>query len=77
MEFHRRLGAELGKCGFPYNGRSRFTPHTTLLYGEPITPEESVEAVSWVVNEFVLVHSLVGKTRHIPLARWMLHSHTG
>jgi RNA 2',3'-cyclic 3'-phosphodiesterase len=77
MEFHRHLGAELGKCGFPYDGNSKFTPHMTLLYSEQGVAEESIEEVGWTVNEFVLVHSLLGKTRHIPLARWMLLGQTG
>jgi 2'-5' RNA ligase len=34
--------------------------------------EEPVERVSWKVSEFVLVHSLQGQTRYIPLARWSL-----
>jgi 2'-5' RNA ligase len=31
-----------------------------------------VNPVSWKVTEFVLVHSLVGQTRYIQLARWTL-----
>jgi len=77
VKFHRRLGTELGKCGFPYNHNSRFTPHITLLYTKQSAAEESIDVLSWMVNEFVLVHSLLGKTRHIPLARWMLHGQTG
>ena len=76
VKFHGRLGAELGKRGFPYNQNSRFTPHTTLLYSKQNAAEESVNAVSWTVSEFVLVHSLLGKTQYIPLARWTLQGPT-
>jgi 2'-5' RNA ligase len=76
-KFHGRLGAELGKRGFPCNPNSRFTPHTTLLYSKQSAAEESVNAVSWTVSEFVLVHSLLGKTQYIPLARWMLQGQAG
>ncbi len=66
MEFHDHLGRALG------SGKARFTPHVTLLYDRLSAVEEPVEPVSWKVNEFVLVHSLVGQTRYLPLARWTL-----
>jgi 2'-5' RNA ligase len=28
--------------------------------------------IAWRVREFVLVHSLLGRTVHLPLARWPL-----
>jgi hypothetical protein len=34
--------------------------------------EQFVETVGWSVREFVLVHSLLGQTRHVLLARWPL-----
>ncbi|WP_144150356.1 2'-5' RNA ligase family protein [Paraburkholderia sp. BCC1885] len=49
-----------------------YKPHVTLAYGMPYMAARPVEAVSWNVREFVLVHSLVGLTRHIELARWTL-----
>lgn len=71
-EFHRRLGASLDSHNVRYNHTSRFTPHVTLLYDGREVEEESVGMVSWTAYEFVLVRSLVGKSRHIPLARWAL-----
>lgn len=64
MGFHDHLGRALG------GGKARFTPHVTLLYDRLSVAEEPVELVRWKVNEFVLVHSLVGQTRYLPLARW-------
>jgi RNA 2',3'-cyclic 3'-phosphodiesterase len=49
-----------------------FTPHLTLLYDEQEVREEPVEEISWTVNEFVLIHSLYGQSRHTTLARWKL-----
>jgi 2'-5' RNA ligase len=49
-----------------------FTPHLTLLYDEQEVREEPVEEISWTVNEFVLIRSVYGEGRHIPLARWKL-----
>lgn len=69
-EVHRRLGEELVKCGVKHD--QKFTPHLTLFYDRKSVPEEPVDPVSWKVSEFVLVHSLQGQTRYIPLARWSL-----
>lgn len=50
----------------------RLNPHLTLLYreGRPFT--ETVNPFAWEVKEFTLIHSLLGHTRHIPLASWTL-----
>jgi RNA 2',3'-cyclic 3'-phosphodiesterase len=68
--FRQDLGIALIKTGVRVT-RS-FTPHVTLLYDEQIVPEETIEPVSWTVNEFALVHSQVGQMRHIIRGRWPL-----
>jgi 2'-5' RNA ligase len=50
----------------------KFTPHVTLLYDDRMVPEQAVEPISWRVREFVLTHSLLGKTQHVELGRWPL-----
>ncbi|HEY0112616.1 MAG TPA: 2'-5' RNA ligase family protein [Allosphingosinicella sp.] len=50
----------------------KFAPHSTLLYrkGDPfLLPCEPFE---WAATELVLIHSLVGATRHVELGRWPL-----
>jgi RNA 2',3'-cyclic 3'-phosphodiesterase len=71
--FHRVLVAALYKAGLA-GGRAklRYTPHVTLLYDDPLILERPVETVTWTVREFVLVHSLLRRTVHVPLARWPL-----
>ncbi len=49
-----------------------YTPHVTLAYGMPWAAARRVEPVCWNVREFALMHSLLGRTRHIALARWTL-----
>ena len=54
-----------------------YTPHVTLLYGDPRQGdmrqlEQGIEPIRWRAHELVLVHSLLGQSRHIPLARWTL-----
>ena len=71
--FQRTLGAALDRAGL---GGSRtkpqYTPHVTLLYDDALIAERPCDAVAWRVREFVLVHSLLGRTVHLPLARWPL-----
>lgn len=66
------LGQALGACGLARWVAPQFTPHVTLLYDEALVPAHAVEPVRWRVEEFVLVHSLLGQSRHVPLARWAL-----
>ncbi|PQV46089.1 2'-5' RNA ligase family protein [Paraburkholderia sp. BL21I4N1] len=49
-----------------------YTPHVTLAYGMPWAATRAIEPVSWNVREFALMHSLLGRTRHVALARWRL-----
>jgi RNA 2',3'-cyclic 3'-phosphodiesterase len=66
------LCAAMRGIGFRLTGCSGFTPHVTLLYDRCRIDEQSIEPVCWTVSEFVLVLSLVGKTKHVPLGRWQL-----
>jgi RNA 2',3'-cyclic 3'-phosphodiesterase len=67
----RQIERWLRRSGLLRNGW-RFNPHSALLYrtGEPfLRPAPSFK---WAATELVLVHSLVGATRHIELGRWPL-----
>jgi len=56
-------------------GTRSFVPHVTLLRDKRhLLPSIPVEPVEWTVTEFVLVHSLLGKTTHRVLARFPLIS---
>lgn len=70
--FQQALGAAMMTAGLGRRVEQRFTPHVTLLYDDLCIAEHAVETVRWTAREFVLVHSLLGRTRHIPLARWPL-----
>ncbi|RKE36279.1 2'-5' RNA ligase [Paraburkholderia sp. BL23I1N1] len=72
---HDALGSALQDAGFgdrAGSSNTMYTPHVTLAYGMPWVATRPVEAVSWNVREFALVHSLLGRTRHVVLARWTL-----
>ena len=49
-------------------------PHTTLMYWQGYDFIRPVAPISWDAVEFVLIHSLLGQTRHIELSRWTLRS---
>jgi 2'-5' RNA ligase len=72
MRLHETLRVALVKAGLGRWTTPHYTPHVTLLYDRRSVAEQSVAPIEWTVREFVLVHSLVGKTQHIPLARWPL-----
>jgi RNA 2',3'-cyclic 3'-phosphodiesterase len=51
---------------------AKFAPHVTLMYDPQAVPEQAVEPIRWRAQDFVLVHSLLGQTKHIHLGRWPL-----
>lgn len=59
-------GAGLAKWAKPY------TPHVTLLYDNTEIPEQAIEPIGWRLNQIILVHSELGKTRHNVLGAWAL-----
>lgn len=58
--------AGLGRCA------SRYSPHITLMYGDRFVADRAVDPVRWTVHEFVLVHSLLGRSRYLALGRFPL-----
>src|ERR1700722_4861068 len=68
--FHHALSVAMRKFGL--NVGSQFTPHITLQYNGRRVEEQFIEPIRWTVRDFVLVHSLRGRTMHIPLERWRL-----
>ena len=74
MDFRRGLSEVLVRQGLGRLVDVNFTPHVTLLYDDQLRPPEPVGPIVWRVNEFVLVDSLIGQTRHVPLARWPLQA---
>jgi RNA 2',3'-cyclic 3'-phosphodiesterase len=58
--------AGLGRCAMRYN------PHITLMYADRFVADRAVDPVRWTVHEFVLVHSLLGRSRYLALERFAL-----
>ncbi|PDT04014.1 2'-5' RNA ligase [Rhizobium chutanense] len=70
---HVQLGVGMHNAGLPHNIDPHFTPHMTLLYDRKAVPPASLDRpVSWGAEEFLLIHSLLGKTEHHIIDRWPL-----
>ncbi len=70
--FQQSLSLAMAKAGLKDYVERSFTPHVTLLYDGAAVPATPVAPIAWTVRELVLVHSLLGQTKHVALARWTL-----
>ncbi|MGZ5908375.1 MAG: 2'-5' RNA ligase family protein [Reyranella sp.] len=71
LVLQHRLGRLMENAGL---GRAdpHYMPHMTLLYDDRVVADEAVKPIGWAVHEFVLVHSLLGRSRYNVLARFPL-----
>ena len=72
IAFQHALGMALAREGFAHRLHAPYTPHMTLLYDGCYVPPREVAPLEWTARSLVLVHSLLGRTRHVPLASWPL-----
>lgn len=70
VAFHQALGMALRKANLGQWAKPGYTPHVTLLYDDSLLGAAPVPPVAWTAGELVLVHSLLGETRHVHLGRW-------
>jgi len=63
------LGVAMKRARIGRRVTSHFTPHMTLLYDSRMVRELPIRMD---VHDFVLVHSLIGQSRYVELARWPL-----
>lgn len=71
MDLYAALGAGLRR--FRYRVPDHFRPHLTLSYNRQFLPTRTIEPITFVVNEFALVHSRLWLTEYRILRRWPLH----
>ena len=71
-ELHEALEQSMRRHGLGRWAKPEITPHVTLMYDAPEQPDTVVAPMSWPVQEFVLVHSLLGRSVHRLLCRWPL-----
>jgi 2'-5' RNA ligase len=70
--FRQALAATMADAGLGYGPQAHFTPHLTLAYDDRDVEEHAVATIGWTVQEFVLLQSLRGRGRYVPLGRWPL-----
>jgi len=70
-DLQRQLAGPMARQGLGRHGWE-FSPHVTLLYWQGKAFEAPADPIGWLGSDFVLIHSIVGRTRHIELARWLL-----
>jgi RNA 2',3'-cyclic 3'-phosphodiesterase len=73
-QFQRAVAAAMTDAGIGHFVRTSFKPHMTLLYDDRYVARQPVDPIGWRVSELVLVHSIVGASKHIVLGRWPLRS---
>ena len=68
------LGGALKKNGLggAVHLEDPFKPHVTLLRDQIRAKPLSIDPIVWAVRDFVLIHSLLGQTKHVHLGRWPL-----
>lgn len=67
---HASLQAAFLNHGLSFSEDAHYAPHLTLLYDPKLLSEQFVEPVSWVIEDFALVHSLVGRGTYQVLQRF-------
>jgi 2'-5' RNA ligase len=72
FKLHGVLGEAMKRARIGRHVTSHFTPHMTLFYDSRVMQERPIGPIRMDVRDFVLVHSLVGQSRYIELARWPL-----
>lgn len=70
--FQHNLATSLTRAGLNPRQDWKFNPHMTLFYGDYRGLDLPVVPLSWNVDEFVLVHSLLRRGRHEIIERWQL-----
>lgn len=69
------IAQSMRKEGIAMRPDWHFSPHQTLRYRKSATTgTRAVTGFRWHVTDFVLVHSLIGLTRHETIGRWRLRA---
>jgi 2'-5' RNA ligase len=71
IAFQQEVCSQMSRAGFAV--ARNYTPHVTLLWADRCVEEYPIAPIGWTVQDFILVLSLIGQSRHIRVARWQLH----
>jgi 2'-5' RNA ligase len=67
-----QVAAAMKRAGATSRPGWSFSPHQTLFYRDGAPGPQPIAGFGWRVEEFVLICSHVGRTRHETLGRWPL-----
>ena len=68
----RQIIEGMGRRGIRQRQGYSFSPHMTVAYRRGSISSQVIDAFGWVVEEFVLIESHVGRSHYEVLARWKL-----
>lgn len=71
---HRSIADGMASARAPLRDGTGFSPHMTLFYQGGAPLQRRVKPFAWHADELVLIHSLLGRTRHEVLRRWPLRA---
>jgi RNA 2',3'-cyclic 3'-phosphodiesterase len=71
LDLYKKLKFLLAMAGVHSDNKAA-TPHMTLARAAHTIPLTGIQPLRWTATRLVLVHSVVGETRHIPLESWAL-----
>ena len=69
---NRSIRAAMENMRVSLRDKWAFSPHMTLGYRKGPPMEQPAPRQEWLVEDFVLIRSLVGRTRHVAHGRWPL-----
>lgn len=69
--FERALSTTLTRHAGLAERDGSFRPHVTLVYGGA-PGRHAIDGISWLVEDFALIESLQGDSRHRDVERWRL-----
>lgn len=69
---YERIETARRRAGLAQRHGYRMSPHLTLGYVDGRPSVRMIEPIAWTADEFVLIHSLVGRSEHRVLGRWPL-----
>lgn len=75
LEMRRALVKAMLLEGLQVESPRSFAPHVTVAYSNALPEgDEPIEPICWNTQDFVLIHSHFGRSRHDLLGRWPLAS---
>lgn len=70
--FHKDLDMAMARAGLGRFTRRPFEPEILVIDNVRGHRQAPIEPIRWTATSFILLHGLLGRQQHVPLARWSL-----